>query len=134
MLGHGAGIGVLLAAAFLDAIEVLLAPIALLHGPFRAAGQHCRHLLVVERDRPPGTDPDRNMGIKRVGERLLYSNDVLACQMGEVGAHPARHVESHAACGDDAALISVERGNAADREPISPMCIRHGIRGSHDAG
>ena len=55
-------------------------------------------------------------------------------QAGEHRAHAARDVEADAAGRHDAALLGIERRDAADREAVAPMGVRHGVGRLHDAG
>ncbi len=120
------------AALLLDALQILGAAVAARDGPLRAAEQHVAHARAVERDLAFRAHAGRNMFEKRIGERLLHGDDLVARQAGEMRADAAGDVEADAARRHDAALIRVESRNPANRKTIAPMRVRHGVGGAHD--
>ncbi len=105
--------------------------------PDRPRGAVAQHLVEVARGQPG----DRALAAHAGGDVVLELADELtepAAEIGDgqVGAHEADaaiDVVADAAGGDDA-LLRVERRDAADREPVPFVDVRHRQRGAHDAG
>lgn len=132
-LRHAVREGVVHRAALLDAIEIVGLAEAARERPGGAAGEHPVHLGRIERDRPFAADSRRNVAEELVGEFALNRRDVAEGQPCEHRAHAAGNVEADAARRYDAALVGIEGGHPADREPIAPMRVRHRVNRLHDA-
>ena len=118
----------------LDPTEVPRFAPAALNRPTGTARQHCIHVGRVEGDCALAADSGRDLAKERVGKRCLHRKNVGDGEAGQHRAHPARDVESDAACRHDAPMIGIKRRDATDRETITPMGIRHGIGSRHDPG
>jgi hypothetical protein len=66
-------------------------------------------------------------------EPLLDLHDLLPATRGDQRAYAAGDVEPHAARRDDAALLRIERRDAAYRESVAPVRIGHGVGRTDDA-
>jgi hypothetical protein len=121
-------------AALLDALEIGGAAPALLHGPGRATRQHRIHFGLVQADGTGAPEPGWNFPVQGVGQHFLGRHDLLGAEPGVQASDAARYVVADPSGGDDAALVRIEGGHAADRKTIAPVCVGHGVRAFHDAG
>ena len=125
---------VLHAAAFLDMREIGFFPPALIDRPHRSAGQHAVHRLGVQPDAAAATHTRRNLLVQGVRQRMPDRADLVPGQSGQQRPHAAGNIEADSAGRDDAAMVRIERRHSADRKTIAPMCIRHRVAGTDDAG
>lgn len=97
------------AAALLDVFEVRGIAEALIHRPPRAAGEHAIELTRRELDLALCAHTRRDVTEQSVGELGQARRDGVKRHIGAQAADAARDVETHAAGGDDAALLGIER-------------------------
>ncbi len=126
-VGDEIGPGAVGCAAFLDAVEIACLAPAAPDRPAGAAGEHRLHLRVVEDDGALRADAGRDRPRQFVGQSLLSRQHVGDGEAGDESADAAGDVEADAAGGDDAALVRVEGGDAADREAVAPVGVGHGV-------
>ena len=122
------------AAALLDALEILGCSIAAFDGPARTAFEHGIHFRSVQMNMAPAAETRRNRLIEAVRQLLFHRFDVIARKTGVERPDTARNVETDTARRNHAALVGIERGNAADGKTIPPMGVGHDIAGAGDAG
>src|SRR5213594_964110 len=119
--------------ALFDAVEVSPGTVAALDGPLRAAGQHRVHLFPVQVQTAGAPDAGRNMPEQHVSQAFFHRGNVVYRQTRAERPDPAGDVEPHAPGGQDAASVGIEGGDAADRKPVPPVRVGHGVGGPDDA-
>ncbi len=102
-----------------------------LHRPACAVDQDPAFLLQGKLDRPPGTDTRRDVAEESHREVAEAIPDVLLAKVRRQQAAAAVDVVADAPRRNDT-VFQGEGGDAADREPISPVHIRHRGRIFHD--
>ena len=120
-------IGLREATVRFDHIQVAWPTIAFLHRPPRAALEHIIDLAHADLDATGRPDAGGNVDEQRIDERLNLRPYIGLHEICANETHAAVDVVADSARADDA-VIDAERCNAADRESIPPMNIRHGKR------
>jgi len=133
LVGHGGWIGARHRAMLLDALEVLDPAVADLQCPARATGKHRVGVFWREPQRAGAAESRRDALVERVGELALHAAQLFGFEAGEKRAHAAGNVEADATRGDHAAVIGIERGDAADRKAVAPVRVGHRERRLDDA-
>lgn len=133
LLRDRAGIGARHAAALLDAPEVGGFAEASRHRPARPAGEHRVYLPGRQVQRSGAAEAGGDAYIQQVREPHAHRLEVGAPQAGVERAHAAGDVETDPACRHHTAVLGIEGRDPADRKAVSPMGIRHRIRGADDA-
>jgi len=134
LIGHGPRIGAGHAAAFLDARQILRLPVAAIHRPAGAAGQHDVQFGGVQVHRASAAKAAGDGLEQRLHQRHLDRIQFGTAKAGVQHAHAAGHVETDAAGRHHAAGGRIEGGHAADRKAVARMRVRQRIGGQGDAG
>ena len=134
LIGHRPRIGAGHAAVFLDARQILRPPVAAIHRPARAAGQHGVQLGGVQVQSAALAEPGRDGLEQRLDQRCLDRLQLGAAEPGMQHAHATGDIEADATGRHHAAVGRIEGGHAADRKAIARVRIRQGIGGLDDAG
>ncbi len=114
-------------------LEVLRYSITFGNRPLRAAGKHVVHFGVAQADPASTADACRRAPRQLVRQVGLHGLNIFARQSSVQQPHATGNIETDTAGGDDAAVVRIEGGHAADRETIAPVRIGHHHSGLHDA-
>ena len=117
----------------LEHVHVAVPEIPLLGSPLRAALEHGVQLAVRERQRALRAQAGRDALEKFVNQLPLPRLDVAQFKISTQQPHTAVDVETDPARRNDAAFASVEGGDAANRETVAPVDVRHRQTGVDDS-
>ena len=116
------------------AVEVFRAPVSSFDGPLGSTGQHSLHLLGGEVQPPCTADTGRDGLIEPVGQLHLHRLNILPSKTSVEGTHSTGNIKSHSPGRHHPAAIRIKGCHSANRKTITPMGIRHGIRGLDNSG
>ena len=120
--------------AALDVIEVVRGAVPLVDRPGRAPRQDLADGRRAERGAPvPGTDAGRHVPHDLVHQALEARPQLVCRDLGAEEPDAAVDVVADAPRAHDPALIRVERRDAADREAVTPVNVRHADGPANDA-
>jgi hypothetical protein len=122
------------ASLFFDELEIFGTSKARPDGPDSAAFEHGVHFLSVEAELPSAAHSGGYGSSQRIGQSFLNSEDIFNAKSRAERTHTAGNIETDTACGDNASGIRVEGCDAADREAVAPVRVRHGVGCADDAG
>jgi hypothetical protein len=106
----------------------------LLDGPPGASFEHRVDDIPFQPNIARAAQTGRNVSIERIRQLHLHCFDILALEPSVEAAHTARDVEADAPSRNHAAFVRIECRDAADRESVAPVSVRHRIGRAHDPG
>src|SRR5208282_2067721 len=94
-------------------------------GPRRASGEDRIDLRTLQRAGAAGAHPARHLPVQPVDQLGEAGPDLVDGETSAKEPDPAVDVVADPPGGYDP-VVQVERSNAADREPVAEMDVRHG--------